>query len=106
MSNKKTKELIEITLKTINNDISMRNVKNHLLLALNELNILNNKKEKNKLISSYQKWQLDLQSGSLANMSLSNYNNALHNIENLIAKEEKKINKTNNIDNSQNLMHD
>jgi hypothetical protein len=108
MSNKKTKELIEITLKSISNEISMRNVKSHLILALNELNKINNKKEKTQVMNANQKWQLDLQSGSLTNMSLPTYKNAIVNIENLIAKEEQKIKKSNANDENlpQNLMHD
>lgn len=105
MKKNKTKELIEITIKSLSNEISMRNVKNHLLLALNELNKIVEKKENNK-INNDQKWKFNLQSSSLINMSLPNYKNALSNIEQLIAKEENKINKSNDKNDVKNLLHD
>ena len=87
-----SKQLLERALKELPSDNSLSNVRFHLRRAINEIEKISDKRaavnEQQKKKTPHQQWQLDLETGTLANPSAPN---ALGAIENLIAAEQAKI---------------
>jgi len=74
-------------------DPSLEDVRILLKKALNELNYSSKKKKKNESITPFQKWQLDLSTGTLQNLSHNQQKNIINQIENMISNESNKISK-------------
>lgn len=72
-------------------DPSLEDVRILLKKALNELNHSGKKKKKNESLTPFQKWQLDLSTGTLQNLSHNQQKNIINQIENMISNESKQI---------------
>lgn len=69
----------------------MKGVKKHLIVAMREASVAEEKMDKNKSSGDNNKnWILDLASGSMKNMNKTEVGRALVNIEKMIADEENK----------------
>lgn len=106
MYTKTTKKLLEQTLKNLPHKSETKNIRDYISKALNEIKIIENKKENKKQISVRERWHLDANTGSLQNLSLPNFKNIMSTIENMISKEKNKLSQDANFNNDDNLIND
>lgn len=90
MNTDRSKQLIEQAVRSLPLGFKYQSVKQHMLIALEELNKLETKNEKKRSgVTPLNQWQLDLTTGTM--LSPLQKQNALSELEALIKKEQAKL---------------
>lgn len=89
----KSKELLEKALTELPRELTT--VRFHVQRAINEITKVEDRSVKKQKATPWEKWKLDLNTGSMVHPNPNVANRALANLEAMIAKEQNKLNKSN-----------
>ena len=93
MKTQQSKQLMEKALRGLPQDFALREVRRHLARAIVELGQVENKREKRSQPTPLDRWKLDLETSSLVAQNLTpvQQQNALQQLDGMIAAENRKI---------------